>query len=1602
MEDIPEEAGLEIGDLIVILGGQLNKTVGKVYGFSEDQFTIQPRGLTDRVLHIPVIDGLPDEELGIQEIKILKKAAEAGFVHLVDLRAGQYVETFDDTLEGRGVFKVISVDPVADSAIFADDAGIETVIEFGFTGIPRDLPYKVIRTREPPAPSAPVTSEEEEQEQEEDGNEEQPLEFVLGQRIELPAEKEIQEVGTADRIFLDIFQRSDLLGQLIRTLPLQKQRDPVVLQNVRRTVELFILLRNDVVKYGATGEPRGSKQTSLQTLAEIIGSKTAPLARKVANITKVLYAAHTKEHVAGSEADPEPFDLEEGLHVDYLYDILKKADTFEKAAQLTTGGQPTMGMPRFFLDLEKYRQEIQMPFLLQKGQANVEADEEVFRNEIPSFEEPLVNVRGESEEGDIQPVVEQAPFAITRILKSRTSRFLTGDAIRVVEPGEAPSFNNTLIFPRSTLRDFGPIRSGILAQDISLGMTDPTPIANIIRSLGSVSDFPTAQGILNIGVNGVAGNVTIKDWLDALPLVLYGPGDVAELLSGYLLNTVELNAEQTAVLQKKIQNTLGSLRIFITTSREENKATLANLRFEQQSILDPESATRLLARIESEPLLQKILENLRAYIGDLAAIDINWFSYMYLQYPDLVLSILGQQANLVAKERIRFIRDQGATAQKHAFTIQQNLKNAGLPPTENTCPHVKKLEEIRKIAHATADEPRDVTKMKLMIKLLGDYRGKTEENWVWCKVCNNHLMCAHELLNIQEYLRPKEQEVIHKELILKFSGGQFSGKFICRTCGLAIAEMDFDTNLEFDDQGRPMMGRAVMEDRDEMALDQIKGLIAGPSEAEEELNFGNEELNTAYKSLKTIAGLIGINPEESDYRTMLEGMSQYLVTLPSRDAYAAATKGKKAQDYDIYYSIRYVSALAAILLVNVQTHIPEYTVYYTSADCKDGFFGYPLESEANVSGIQCLTTVTAGINENEFPWNLTTLQKQPNLLKRRDGLQPFVFNQVKELMKNPIYQAAIKKKQDYRMNLYGAVGGMKRDQLAQGFRPIPYFLTEEDAAKAVITPEGGKPEAAWIRIAHGIASANSALNPDAVLSETSGCLHPITKPAEFWTSQTQLPTLEAKASIVTRPSSTKVSTGFSTDKKKEVEGEVDATNFYKLFMDICYQGENKGLPHELGIGLSCGRCGIHFQENPNLPTTVEADSKKKAEEEEKAAVQKKAHIESQGVVITEETFYDLLNTAHQKAAIQKPITVALPRTDATLQILASGSASPTSAPFDDWSSIMLGLQTALKELGPSPSRIQIATAAQLLVAKISEKEEFIKARLGPEVFGFLENMTQRSPRECGEALRAYILIPFQRWITGIGPDSYQILNSYGLSKETMDDILQKGMGPHLQKLGDDELEGLAKLKVQQFVSDLQYACSSIFPSLRGILMPGGSVMVQYVTRAFVMGYVARFLDPHYIPDSDGDEEFQGAVNMKLLYTALAKTLSRYFRGSRIPTEQEIRTRLEQRVEAEKQKFLSKMDRMSRDERRVELVNKNLGLGEWAVGGTKAIRQYDPERYEAERAERAQAGLVDYADVGAANAADGAGRAFDMFGYVAEGGEGGDGGYDHDQIGEDDF
>jgi hypothetical protein len=59
----------------------------------------------------------------------------------------------------------------------------------------------------------------------------------------------------------------------------------------------------------------------------------------------------------------------------------------------------------------------------------------------------------------------------------------------------------------------------------------------------------------------------------------------------------------------------------------------------------------------------------------------------------------------------------------------------------------------------------------------------------------------------------------------------------------------------------------------------------------------------------------------------------------------------------------------------------------------------------------------------------------------------------------------------------------------------------------------------------------------------------------------------------------------------------------------------------------------------------------------------------------------------------------------------------------------------------------------------------------------------------------------------------------------------------------------------------------------------------------------------------------------------------------------IRQILEEASEREKQRFIGDLDRMTTEERAIELTKKKLGVGRWAIGGSKLLFMYDKEQWE---------------------------------------------------------
>ena len=117
------------------------------------------------------------------------------------------------------------------------------------------------------------------------------------------------------------------------------------------------------------------------------------------------------------------------------------------------------------------------------------------------------------------------------------------------------------------------------------------------------------------------------------------------------------------------------------------------------------------------------------------------------------------------------------------------------------------------------------------------------------------------------------------------------------------------------------------------------------------------------------------------------------------------------------------------------------------------------------------------------------------------------------------------------------------------------------------------------------------------------------------------------------------------------------------------------------------------------------------------------------------------------------------------------------------------------------------------------------------------------------------------------------------------------------------------------------------------------------------------------------------------------------------TEDEIRDLIARRTAAEKDLFTTGQDKMTTEEKKADRMMQRLGLGKWAVGGTKAVYTLDPDQLDREREQRIEMGLGDFAIDPDAAAHANALIQDDMYGG---GGAGAEGGYDVDEMGADDY
>jgi hypothetical protein len=1549
---VVEEEGpvVELGDRIRLGGGKYDGTTGRVIFRTQDEIHLMPDGLTHTTLKFGLDEEGFDEESGVESVEILQKRKKPGLVDILDLAPGQLLETFDEAGKPGPTYTIVKVDVDKDAITVKNEDEGEVDLDFSFRGVPDSLPFRVIRGRQAPVTAAePVKTIVEGENDTNDYSDSESVEEVedftfLDDELEAPADEGVEyliEIPTSERTYSNMTQKSEAYADLLSLNSLALQKLDTTQKTTRILTELLFQLRAAILRISEDGTPKGVKPTSIQTLIDALETRQLALSRAVVDVDKILY--HDMDPDIFPQ-NPQPDSMD---HIRYQSFDRKIA----AANQYLTDATDADGQ-KFNVFLNGYLSR----FVASWREASTpriafQRDEEVFRlkapdseSNIPGYPRGLVDKKSGYVSVDF---LDEVSMSMIRGLKAIRNKG------QIQQLGEEASVLSYVVFPLAYAASLSTLRYESIIADVEAGLTNFMSIESIIKKAGGITEIPSPiQPFLVSVEGGTLGNIPLRDYLKTVAIKAEGMGDFWPLQVAMGMQEREWTIDQHDVLNQIIKRTHDSILEVILRQRESLAEQVAQPKAVQGIQMTPDGV-QLIQKLTDEPLLKDIQQAIKDQMPSYSNSDVALVGLVLRQHPDLAFAQIAEQPAALTRMRMKYAREQYLTSVRNIQLKKQRIAFAGEPPEPIKCPHVKPLEMIRKV--------KDNSKrLALLAKFLTTFQGTKQDNWLKCRVGDHNLLCVHELLQIYQYLRPGDVATLNKDIQLNFGGGQFQGFYICRNCGQPISELEYDTHLEFDDMGRPMMGRSELVDKDAITLDEIDQLIGPLGDVEDEIEFDNETKKLIYITARQVADKIFAPLEMSDYITIVNRAFGIIQQIPTRERWVKLQQAQKKSkapadvaainaDYDVYLNQALVCSVGVHILLIIQCRKPELVLRGLAAGCRS-LRGQPLEPEGGTHGIQCIVSVLSSFQKDSPPWSLTQFHREKDDTLRQKIVMGIFEPILRSSLQDPTILQALSQKRDYKRKILGAAGGQGRpdEELPTNFAPIPFVMKPEDFVEKIIIPEAASDQdraELWIRQGNHLAKTNKLPKPVA-FTETSCCLSPLKQIDEFWKrSAASLPPFKRLLGLKAPPKITRTEPTMKPSVISRPLPDAPENSYYLLFLKVCYDGEQKGHSHEFGLTHKCIWCGLTLPKEAEILT----------------ADQGRSAIESQGIDVSKESFEDLLNETHRVNSFVTKLLLELPGPlDNWIKL-----TQMEPEPAEGYRAIMAKTQVELSKLSPDAKDVEVAVALSDFSSFASNLEQQFKTRVSPAQHVIFDNLIEAGPEAIMRFLQSYVIVPLKQFITKRSQTS-KVPTSWNLSYQHQEDVaaLISEHRSYLTKFNKVIATPWLNAKVETVLLQIRAVLDAL-ASLRPLQIPGGAQTYGFFLKFCLFAPLANFVDPNTLPIAAGTEVPESQVEQQALFPArFISDMAARFKGEGFHlTPEQIREFIVERNEKEKANIIKKLGDRPKAGKEIEMIKMRLGLGDWAVGGTKGVYAYDQDRYDIERDQRAEAGIVDFPGYG---------------------------------------
>jgi len=1596
-QDEEEEGGIILGDRFKLETRRYGETIGKVYYVDDNLISIMPDGVSNLLHYFPLVETeegrVFDPELGFISITQVGNGPNVGFAELNGFHEGQMIDTFlEDGSLGQS-YKLTEVNYERDYIRVEDE---RDPIEFDYKGI-QNQPFKVIRIQQAAVgPQKPMTEEEVAEEEQAIRLSQTPgaqAAAIMGEQPEdddivffddfiLPKIAVFKEIAETDVIYPELSQIKDLFNDLISMVDAPSQKNPLVLKRITAFVKMASSLKNSIIKRGPNGAPDGEEQISIETLHDLL-DESIPIARPILDTQRVLYEDLPNEDEDGNQYYNQ-------ILVNNLESVIESSNEYLENQGNIPPGQPGVGLPRFHQMLQTYFTRFPLSDVFNGGSFTFSHDAEFFRQAEPETNTVygLESSKGKSKDtsyngGGVRLFIHPTDFSLRRG-HGPTYRPLIKGGTDISMGGDRTNLKGHVLFPYQAVLSgqIGATRTGNLWSIIQRSSAPKEWMETILKELGGIVAELSAKQIVVIHKDEpTAVGIPFIDYFKLIlqMIVPRGPGDLSPVKADLGMDEKEPNVEQHEAIQKRVDQILASLRAHIRSMREA--LTKEQPKPEANQLLSQSFVDTLLEGVKGYPELEAIVKQVQDQTPGYKYVDVGLVASLLKYAYDYFQVFIGGDQAAIKRERNRFVRDKMVKALHEAQQLTDLQRNLGAPPQPNTCEHVATLSAIR-------DVKDDTDRFKLMSRFVTTYYGVREKNWVICKLCKKELICQHEVLQIQQFVNPREKKTLQKEIIMNFSGGLSGGHYSCRNCSHPIADLEYDTNVEFDDNGIPMMGREVLVDTDAIANEEIRNLFGIQINPTEEIQFETDTKTEIYTVLKTLCDTLGLTLSGDVIGTIIDRVAaEIAVTISSKD-YAALPKEQRKFSYIKFISQVKIAATTAMLLIHVQTRIPDYRVKFFVEGCKPGFGGFPLIASADPSsdtqspGVNYLACVLSGMYEKTIPWT-NGFQTIANDTQRAAYIKSRIVSYCKVFVQDIAIQGLLQTKREHIDSVFGRGASIARalEIIPDNFLPRMEVQEEasENATQSPTIREGTKQNAVgealksdtWIRAANQLARRSANIVKGSPYAETSCCCDPIDRPGQTF-RDAALPVLPEL--YVLKPGWAYQTIAYTPMNVRPLQltvASLSIENAYRVFLKLCYDGPRKGLPHELGHDLKCDWCGIEiptqvlFPEVDYIPTKPKQEAElaiKLAQREEEI----KMFLQTQGIQINEQTFQDLLDAAHQRQmfALYSP---NLPQ--APSEIL-SGLTTVSYEPVPGFATLLEQSERALEALGAQASGPDIARALSGLRDSIRDSEDLLREKIGEARYRLLTSMLDQPTGQVFEIFRSYFLVPIQRIVSGPGYEPVYVPAHYKLQSDHKK-IINDKIKEHVEIINkfnlypDENPNSLmkAQLKFEQFQIQMS-ELMTLSPELRVSRIKFSKKLSQEqvarflkeILRVWIIGSLGQLIDPDVVPEVEGvDLAAEDGQSDSFIIRLLATILAQYSKERLAYNPTLVKQKIEEATEGEHQRFLNKMRGMSEEDKKIEMEKKALGIGMWGRGKTNLGNLFSGEELELRR----QANMEDY-------------------------------------------